>query len=48
MPNVATEGMSYSTDFDQYSVCGYWVFPNGNKKFCYGGVQSDGNYKVCK
>jgi len=45
MPNVATIGMNYSLNFDKYMVCGYWISPNGNKKFCYGGVKIDGNFE---
>lgn len=48
MPNVAVKGMNYSSDYDKYMVCGYWIYPNGNKKFCYGGVKSDGNFKKCE
>lgn len=47
-PNVASKGLSYSSDFDKYMVCGYWLYPTGNSKFCYGGVESDGNFKKCK
>ncbi len=47
IPNVAANGMDYSTDFDKYMVCGYWVYPTGNKKFCYGGIKSDGNFREC-
>ncbi len=46
-PNVAIKGMNYSTDFDKYMVCGYWVYTNGKTKFCYGGVKSDGNFRIC-
>ncbi len=48
MPNVALKGMNYSSKYDKYMVCGYWVYPNGNKKFCYGGIKSDGNFKKCE
>jgi len=48
MPNVASTGMDFSADYDKYMVCGYWIFPNGNKKFCYGGNKSDGNFKICE
>jgi len=47
-PNVNNSGMNYPQRFDKYMVCGYWVFPNGSTKFCYGGQKSDGNFKVCK
>jgi len=46
-PNVAAKGMNYSTDFDKYMVCGYWIYPTGETKFCYGGVKSDGNFEKC-
>jgi len=46
-PNVAIKGMNYSIDFDKYMVCGYWLYPSGKRKFCYGGVKSDGNFKKC-
>ncbi len=46
-PNVAGEGMNYSLDYDKWSVCGYWRYPNGSKKFCYGGVKQDNNFKHC-
>jgi hypothetical protein len=46
-PNVAAKGMNYSTDFDKYLVCGYWLYPSGKQKFCYGGVKSDGNFEKC-
>ena len=48
MPNVATIGMNYSSDYDKNMVCGYWVYPNGSEKFCYGGIKSDGNFKKCE
>ena len=48
MPNVSTEGMNYSIDYDKNMVCGYWIYPNGNKKFCYGGVESNGSFKKCE
>jgi len=48
MPNVATEGMNYSSDYDKYMVCGYWIYPNGSRKFCYGGVKEDGNFRKCE
>lgn len=46
-PKVAVKGMNYSTNYDKYMVCGYWIYPTGKKKFCYGGVKSDGNFKKC-
>ena len=46
-PDVAIIGMNYPTDYDKYMVCGYWKYPSGKKKFCYGGVKSDGNFKIC-
>jgi hypothetical protein len=48
MPNVASTGINYSLDYDKNMVCGYWIYPNGNKKFCFGGVKSDGNFKKCE
>lgn len=48
MPNVATKGMDYSLEYDKYMVCGYWIYPNGTKKFCFGGSKSDGNFKKCE
>jgi len=48
MPKVATTGMNYSSDYDKNMVCGYWTYPNGNKKFCFGGVKSDGNFRKCE
>lgn len=47
-PNVALEGMSYSQEFDRFLVCGYWRYPNGRTKFCYGGVKQDGNFFHCE
>jgi hypothetical protein len=47
-PDVAATGMNYSTKYDQYMVSGYWIFPNGNSRFCYGGTKSDGNFRVCE
>jgi hypothetical protein len=46
-PNVAVEGMNYSTDYDKYMVCGYWISSSGQNKFCYGGIKDDGNFKKC-
>ena len=46
MPDVATTGMNYSLDHDKYMVCGYWIYPNGSRKFCYGGSKSDGNFRI--
>ena len=46
-PNVAVKGMNYSSKYDKYMVCGYWVYPNWETKFCYGGVKSDGNFRIC-
>lgn len=46
-PNVADEGINYSLDYDKWMVCGYWKFPKGIKKFCYGGQKEDGNFKHC-
>ena len=46
-PEVAVTGMDYSDDYDKYMVCGYWIYPTGNKKFCSGGIKSDGNFKKC-
>jgi hypothetical protein len=48
MPDVGIRGMEYDSKYDQSMVCGYWRYPNGNTKFCYGGVDQDGNFKFCK
>ena len=48
MPNVSTKGMNYSSNYDRYMVCGYWKYPNGNRKFCYGGIKNNGSFKKCK
>ena len=48
IPDVATQGMNYSSDYDVYMVGGYWVYPNGNVQFCYGGRDKDGNFKKCE
>ncbi len=46
-PNVARDGMNYSVHYDKWMVCGYWIYPNGSKKFCYGGVKPDNNFNYC-
>ena len=46
-PNVISKGLDYPMKYDRYMVCGYWKYPNGNTQFCYGGMKSDGNFKVC-
>ena len=46
-PNVASKGMNYSANFDKHMVCGYWQYPSGKTKFCYGGVKGDGNFRNC-
>ena len=47
-PNVKDEGMSFAQSYDKYMVCGFWVYPNGGNKYCYGGIKKDGNFKICK
>ena len=46
-PNVSAKGMDYSFSYDKYMIAGYWVFPSGIKKFCWGGVDSGNNFKHC-
>jgi hypothetical protein len=47
MPNVIIKGLDYPAEYDKFLVCGYWVYPNGNLKFCFGGVKIDGNFFRC-
>ena len=47
-PNVEREGMSYSIDYDKWMVCGYWIYLNGSRNFCYGGMKEDGNFQYCE
>ena len=46
-PNIEELGMDYSIDFDKHMVCGYWIFPKG-QKFCYGGKKKNGNWGNCE
>jgi len=47
MPNVSQSGIQYPSWYDEHLVCGYWIYSNGDYKFCWGGVSSDGNFKNC-
>ena len=47
-PNVTKKGMNYPKKYDRYMVCGYWSYPTGLKKFCYGGVKPDGFFEKCE
>jgi Na+-transporting methylmalonyl-CoA/oxaloacetate decarboxylase gamma subunit len=46
-PNIKQYGYGFPTMYDKYMVSGYWIYPNGNTKFCYGGVKDDGNFVKC-
>ena len=47
-PNIAKSGMNYPQKYDRYMVCGYWSYPTGLKRFCYGGTKPDGNFVKCE
>ena len=47
-PNVLGDGLNYKSSYDQYLVCGYWKYPNGKSRYCYGGVNEDGNFIKCE
>jgi hypothetical protein len=47
-PDVSSIGMGYHESYDKYMICGYWIYPNGSKKFCYGGMDENGNWNKCK
>ena len=46
-PDVSRKGMDYSLSYDKHMIAGYWEFPSGVKKFCWGGVDSGNNFKHC-
>lgn len=49
VPNVAVEGVHFSGPlYDKYTICGYWLFADGKKTFCYGGYDSEGTWRLCR
>ncbi len=46
-PDVARFGMEYPQHYDRWMVAGFWKYPTGAAKFCYGGSDPNGNLRHC-
>jgi len=46
-PNLNIYCLDYPSQFNRNLVLGYWRFPDGKNKFCWGGPKVDGTFYHC-